>query len=675
MTKISANHILVKYNTYELSYKMNYLKHQKKSQITLFVIIGLVLLILVIIMLAMRQSIKPKPVTAQNILNELETGRVKNHIVDCALRVTMDGLEKISANGGTIYDFEGGNIPFKDLTLGSDYLNYTHLTKPYFVSYGLKDNALCSEINYASPDYPYTNTSLSELDVIYNENCLFNSFYAAYDGFYGENVMSKLCHPMRASGCEPFAKGANVGFTIQKQLEDYIIKKLPLCVDLTQFSDKTGATLSTEVPPIAELSIHDSDMLLAIKYPIKITYPDKEPVTKVTDYQTTTNIRLGRVYNFIYNLLSLDSKNIEFDIEEEFVSSPYWKSGLEVKRVKDPCTSCSLPYKYDDILEVIDRKSIVNGRPLLFRISIKDRRPALDWMEGREIDVANTQTIEIPLNAHDPDDSKITYYFLSYNFGRSECQGSGTFIIPSEEISSSTTILTGGQGWCEADMRVQASLTYSELWASINQYDSGTHAVGILALDDNGLFDYQQFWINITDSSTNNPPQDNCIGECILEACCNYAKEKEQCNLCGDGKCKPDANDNPCDISKCDFSGVLGSNENPAHDCRGAWCKTAANQCRSFCDPDSYVGWACYPDNGNEQKRSCQSCVYAITHSGDPQAHRDCFSITDKNTCIRKMPDCFWVRQNDTVTNTFVESCYNDTSLSQVSRPAYIITK
>jgi len=653
---------------------MSYPNHHKKSQITMFVILGLVLLIVFIIILMMRQSIKPRPPTTESILNELETGRVKNHITDCAVRVAMDGLEKIGANGGMIYDFEGGTIPFRDLTLGLDYLNYTRLQKPYFVAYGLKENTLCSKINYSTPDYPYTNTSLSEIDAIYNADCLFNSFSAAYDGFYGENTMNKLCHPMRASGCEPFAQGANVGFTIQKQLEDYVANKLPLCVNLAQFSDKMGAELIAEAQPTAEFNIHDSDILLTIKYPIKIIYPDQEPVAKVMDYQATLNVRLGRVYNFIYNLLSYDSKKIDFNIEEEFISSPYWKNGLEVQRIRDPCAQCYWPHKYDDILEIVDRKSLVNGRPLLFRVALKDRRPALDWIEGEEIDVAISQTTDIPLNAYDPDDSKITHYFLSYNYGRSECQGSGDFVPSVEDSADATTVPESGKGWCEADARLQASLPYSQLWAPMSKYDTGAHKVGILALDDNGMFDYQTFWINIIDTTTNNDAQNSCIEQCILDACCSYAQDAAQCSVCDSGKCEPDANGNPCNISKCDFS-RLDPTENPYKDCKNAWCKTAANQCNSRCNANEYVGWICYPDDNNEQKRGCHNCVYPVVHSEDQQVHKNCFTIPDKKNCIRAMPDCFWVRQNDTLTNTFVESCYNDTSLSEVQQPTYIITK
>ena len=745
---------------------------RKKSQITLFVMLGLVLLIIFIILLFIKESFEKKTYGLDQILNELEAGRIKNHVTNCITDVSMDGLEMLGANGGLIYDFQGGRIPFRALSLGGDYLNYTSQGKHYFVAYALKKNELCNQLSYLTPEYPILNSRFSELNQIYNTNCLYDSPYSAYDGFFGQSVMTKLCYILRESGCEPFAKGTLIGFTIQKQLENYTATKLPLCVNFSAFADRMGlVNITAESSPIVEVNVHAADLVLTVKYTVKIIFEDREPVTRLVDYQTTLNVRFGAVYNFIYNLLSMDSKNIALNINNEYISSSYWKQGFELKKINNPCESCSWPYREDDILEVADKKSFVEGKPLVFRVAIENRRPALDFIEDMVIDGETATEFSVPLTAYDPDDKKVKYYFLSFGKGRPECTGIGMppalleaitgmagsgleaitgfgvadckpwndgptcervlteqgltqpgktgwsvfgvgvanndhcdddgvdqgrtlqggpyylvcngggkgyllkekvggwsgvndaicrnslslsnilrevdcnglpvevseFELAQAEFIGATdsdtpantrirlcdanasrppsSLMCGAKGWCEADPRIKLSLPYAEIWAPITESDAGKHEVAVLALDDSGMFDYQTFWINIT-FSQDFPPANGCVDACT-----------------GDG--------------------------GAASHCTN-WCIIAANPCRSDCSGGNYPG----DDN-------CQTCVDLILNSAKRYHHLNCSDIIEKKECIDNMPDCFWVRENES--NAFAESCYNDYNLNLVNPPAYII--
>jgi len=593
---------------------------RKKSQITLFVMLGLVLLIIFIILMFIKENLEPKRYGLEEILDELETGKIKNHITNCITDVSMDGLEMLGANGGFIYDFQGGQIPFRSLNLGGDYLNYTSLNKHYFVAYALKKNEFCNQLSYLTPDYPRSNARFAELNQFYNSNCLYDSPYSAYDGFFGQSVMTKLCYILRESGCEPFAKGMQIGFTIQKQLESYTAAKLPLCVNFSAFTQRMGLmSITPEASPVVEVNIHAADLVLVVTYPVKIIFEDREPITKLLHYQTTLNVRLGGIYNFIHNILSQDSKNIALNINNEYISSLYWKQGFELKKIKNPCESCPLPYKEDDILEVVDKKSLVKGKPLVFRVAIENRRPALDFIEDQVIDAESATEFYVPLTGYDPDDNKVKYYFLSFGIGRNECTGTGSYPTPLTAADASATgpsgsLMLGAKGWCEADLRIKAGLPYSEIWAPITRKDCGTHEVAVLVVDDSGMFDYQIFQVDITYSMS--PPKDGCEDDCKA-------------------------------------SGEVGN-------CY-EWCRIAASQCRSACP----VGGDFYSSG------ECWGCVDLILNSAERYSHRDCSIITEKKTCIDDMPDCFWVRENQG--NAFVESCYNDADLSLVNPPAYII--
>lgn len=585
----------------------------KKAQITMFVILGIVLLIIFVILLAIKKSAEPETISVQELLNELKTGSIKNHVTACIIETSMDGLKKIGDNGGVIYDFQGGTIPFNKTGRGVHYLNYTYLNIPYFVAYALKENTLCKNVTYKIPDYPYPKKPFNALNPLYDSECLFDSFYSAYDGFFGQNTMNKLCYVARESSCEGFAKGLELGLTIQRQLEDYVANKTPLCVNFSAFTTRMPVDITPESKPVVEASIHESEVVLLVKYPLTIQFEDQEPITRIVDYYATLNVRLGLIYNFLYNTLSLDSKNIGFDLDNEFIASPYWKSGLEVKKIKDPLTPCSTcfePYFSDDILEVLDRNSLVKGRPYAFRVAIRNRKPAIDFIQNVSLDTKNAHFLNIPFKAYDPDDRGLRYYFLSLGVGRHTCALTPPLSVVSKTIG----------GWCERDTRLISNLSKERLWAPINKYDSGEHEVGVLVIDDSGLFDYQFFWINITDTSTAKDPTLDCISACVDCGCAGQTYT--ECNN---------------------------------------WCTIAANQCGSECGGGDF-----------SQNSDCWSCVYSIINAKKHYKHVNCPLISHKSTCINHMPDCFWVKEKKD--SGFVESCHNDTNLKFLTYPSYIIT-
>lgn len=598
----------------------------------MFVIFGLILLIIFIILMAIRKMAEPKINPLRGVLNELETGKIKSHVTACIKETAENGIEKIGANGGVIYYFEGGTIRFNELVLGQDYINYTYLDDPYFVSYALKKNSLCNMISYDIPDYPRVSTPLDQISVIYNNNCMYASFYSAYDGFYGENVMNKLCYVARESACEGFAKGRDLGLTIQKQLEDYVANKLPLCVNFSAFAEREYVNITVVRDPTVEANIHNSEVVFIVQYPLKITFENQEPVTRIFDYEATLKVRLGLIYNFLYDLLSTDSQDITFDINTAFISSPYWRQGIELRRVEDayfntcPSVTCFAPYDYDDILEITDRKSLVNGKPFLFRGVVENRKPALDLLSVEyTFDLKNTNVVEITFRGYDPDDTGVTYHFLS--------QGPGA-------------------GWRENDAQILQWLQDGLLKISIGNrdYSKGGHDVAILVTDDNGLYDYQWFKIKIIDTRTNRPPQDDCIRHCIYHACTHYTSGG-QCDVCvGRGMPPP--------VDECPLSS-MEPKQNPYKDCI-KWCWLANNVCWDVC----HGGFG-------EYGTTCGRCGRPIMHSGDPEKHVDCSQKSSPAQCNVHYPDCFWVRHQ--VDYAYAEECLNDTLLHTPEAPAYII--
>ena len=866
----------------------------------MFVVFGLVLLIVFIIIILIKNALKPETPNVQKLLNELQTGTIKNHITNCISEVSMDALEKLGANGGVIYDFQGGTVPFNRSRIGWEYLNHTSYERIFFVRYGVRENTLCNQVNYTIPGFPYQNGSITfnQLGAIYNDHCLYDSVeYSRYGGFYGQQILSKLCSIARESTCEKFAIGVQHALTMQTQLEDYVAQELPKCVNFSAFTQRMPVNITTQSDPIIESTIHNSDVLVTAKYPIKITFEDQKPITKIIDYQTTIRARLGLIYNFLSHTLSMDSQQAGFDAINDYTRSKFWRQGFELKKTNDACPTCELPYYYDDVIEVTDWKSLVNGKPFIFRAAVKNRRPAIDFVEDMEIDLSETNFVIKRLEAYDPDDISTNYYLLSLNFGENRCRGmasaprigyvtevfdtdseiegvgpaeypqggleeitgmgtknlgescsvdsdclngeqgeyadnwadfgygpitgyylkcyddecvaacgprkpnayacpnmpgdagiteacfkgnqfpgrcimkksvggnwescfhssspnsdacvrgpGGQWFVPhgsdlsdgdyhcmwthddpstgcncggglpypydrehcfpakcevdsvccetcdnGKEDCGEIGVDTGGPcvcetfdfntcedpaplltpgpggGWCERDPRVSDVSTgelmrSNLLWMPVEKQDIGTHDIAILAVDDSGLFDYEKFNIHIFNSEYDDPPEQNCIKECIVEACSSYASDADQCGFCTQD----------CNVSACDWAEIFKTpGKGPYRDCREVWCTNSENACDDVCADDKYVGWRCYRPGSGGRTLSCRRCTYNIGHSGDPERHVNCHDITNSGACINYMPNCFWIRENQS--NTFVESCFNDTMLHTASPPAYII--
>jgi hypothetical protein len=283
---------------------------------------------------------------------------------------------------------------------------------------------------------------------------------------------------------------------------------------------------------------------------------------------------------------------------------------------------------------VIDRQSLVNGKPFLFRVAVQDRTPALDLIETLNYDFVTTQQVGYTLRGFDPDDSEVNYIFMSFG--------------PST-----------GTGWRESDSELLDNLKDGLLKFSFTRKDYGVHPVGIIVLDDKGLYDYQTFKINITDTTSNFDSTPDCIKDCVVFSCSEY--DSCTCDNASDWHSgEPYSDHYDCSLQSTDLT-----QQSPYYyDCKNAWCKVAANQCDSGCQGH-------FADSSNPRNSGCWDCVYPIVHAGDAQTHIDCFPL-DKLTCLNNRPNCFWIKENRS--NVFEESCYNDTALDMVNPPAYIIT-
>jgi hypothetical protein len=526
----------------------------KKSQITTFVILGLVLLIIFSFLLVIKDTLEKDNKTLEKTSSLIKSNALKNNFESCLSTLGLKSVSLAAENGGYIYSYQGGNIR---LGLNKDYLNHTlYNNKMLFLDYGINVN----------------NSLKGNLSII------------------------KLCYDQT---CSSQYHSDNVRDTIQAQIENYIYKNINSCLNFTQLEETYGAKIIIQSNFTSKASISDDQVILNLNMPLLFDFKDKDPVIESFEYSTEIPVRLGETYKFAHDLLLRDVSS-DFDMENDFIISKFFKEGFSVDILDSNCINCNLPKKEDYILEIKDSKSLIDYKPLIFRSVIKNRPPVIEEISDYTIDVSNSndpRSIEIDFVAFDPENSKLNLFFL----GQGENNWKQT-----EFFASSNSQLLLDQGTLKLNI--------------IPSKDYGTHKVGILAIDETGLFDVEFFNIEVIDNTKDNTPESYCLN-----------------------------------------SGCSWNNAN-----KNKWCFLYSNFCNSECS-SVYDGssFDCF-DN------KCSDCIENLYNSEEYfiDLNTNFCDQSTKTDCNAKNPDCFWVTENST--NTYQSSCFSDKELLNLPNFSYI---
>ncbi len=88
---------------------------QRRGQVTLFIILGIILVVIVGIILFSRQANIYTPATQENLQAKLEA--IKNHITDCMDEASQDPINRIAQQGGYLITIPGSYRLWNDTTI------------------------------------------------------------------------------------------------------------------------------------------------------------------------------------------------------------------------------------------------------------------------------------------------------------------------------------------------------------------------------------------------------------------------------------------------------------------------------------------------------------------------------------------------------------------------------
>jgi hypothetical protein len=504
---------------------------QNKSQITIFILLGLVLFIIFGFLFYVASNLSESKLAQQreNTKKEfLTTTPIKYYITSCLDESTEESLKLIGEQGGYIYNFQGSLIDWH-----VPYFTYNASNTLYHISYLIHrsnttadaPNALTSQPKLypclnplylpsqtiCSNTFPYSpyiccNALICPSDPL----CTYCKYYGTtchkiYDHTLSQPGSSyyfdfgSIKHPKNQLKLDLLKSNISVAtlnyycgnenlksdnwhnnlecnYSIQRQLEHYISKETKKCVNLSLFKgyNLTEGTLNTNI------TFGLNDILVSLEYPITIKQKNKPTVETILYFSLPPKkVRLLKIYeDTIKKLIKEEIKYITFNLKEEIENID---PNFIVTKLK--------PSSNATIIIINDALSKLGTKPFTFQFAIENRGPALNYVSsaygyadgtsctvsGQDYDVCVkvNDTIVLKPKGHDPDNGFLTYAYSSWK---------------SFNFMTSNLYLNGDASTCNESRRCATYKT--------NDADTGPHDITI-TVDDGQYTDWQKVKIYV----------------------------------------------------------------------------------------------------------------------------------------------------------------------------------
>ncbi len=353
---------------------------RKKSQISMFVILGIVILVVVSLVLYLAKTVTTKPgqesaARVQDLV--FEPRPIKEFTNVCLEDMAKEAIFLLGRQGGYLFASQGGTVvDFPETDEGVMFVNHNN----YRVVY----NILPPRFSIApySPDvdlypwktFPFESESSNE---------------EVFEGFFGTVNMLPLTR----------LQGPN---SIQTQIETFIEKNIMDCLDFTSFAKSFEIVVEE---PEAEVVIANKDVSVRLKLPITISNPTTQERVSFDDFSTKLDVRLRDMYFFAKGLIKKDVQNIKFDISDRANN----KASFNIDVVRSV-------YSSDDLITISDEKSLINGDPYKYSFARKNRAPALHYRKNNVFEFGHGHLITRQdllqgeeLKGYDPDEDPLDF--------------------------------------------------------------------------------------------------------------------------------------------------------------------------------------------------------------------------------------------------------------------------
>lgn len=478
---------------------------KKKSQITLFIVLGLVVaVIFAFLFFAKKESsglVLEKKV--ETIFTDfLRSSSLESVVQACLERATKDALVLAGLQGGKIYDTQvSGGFP---LPSPEEVVPLVTAGMLVNVSYGIRSRGIPPE-NPASfpstyPDgYGLKESPAADIGPEYaslfarpEDDILNPVSLASLCNYYGPNHYSIA---NASFSCETYTA---TNISMQEYLKVFMLNRTKNCINLVHLSGNSQFTIK-EGNVEAEVIFGNNDITSIFRYPLELSMKNVPKVIRSLDFSFKPAYRVKKVHELAAHLIGsrgsrlpddppkTDADNIFFDITDTASSNindclsdndiPGQRCvypGMSLAKEKNVCLGnplCDgipLHFQYSDVVKITDSRIIIDGKPFSFFFAVENRAPALgkisETNDGK-VKRKPGEKITIIAQGKDPDEDPLTY----------EMTG------PSKD-EFSLSINTNGYGVFSTDN---------------NGLGPGSYEFTISAKDDEGLFDEEHFTLAV----------------------------------------------------------------------------------------------------------------------------------------------------------------------------------
>ena len=313
----------------------------KKTQITVFLIIGIIVAIVVISVVLLTRYSARKTSNQETIEvqeSALDVRPIKGFVEGCLSVTSKEGLKKLGKQGGRLFLSQGGPVPdYISSQEGLLFINYQNSNVAYNI---VKPTFSEGKYSHIIPDYPWDTFPLEDGAQNYRA-----------EGVFGTNKLPPL----------------NKSFTqkpMQEQLETYVSNNIDNCLNFYVFEEQ-GFEITKGNNSIS-VAINQNDVVFRMQHNITINNLITGERTDLKEFFVRQNIRLGRIHEFVNKLIEEDIGDISFNI----TSTTFGQESFNVNVIRNASNK-------DDIIVVVDERSVLDNFPYNYVFARKNRNPAL----------------------------------------------------------------------------------------------------------------------------------------------------------------------------------------------------------------------------------------------------------------------------------------------------------
>jgi len=504
-----------------------------KGQITVFIIIGIVFLLVMGIIFWLNQSIEPEPTLPGDPEDDIAQN-MHSYARGCMEEALKSGLRFVGFQGGVIYDYQADGTkyflgPGNGYAYGQYILPYTYEGQRYNVSYALTAPIMGMTYHPELPLYPYGLTKLITNPKLISPN------YVNTLGNFPRSPFSPLCdfhgsnrrELSESVACETYdSYNSEDSSSVQEFLERYIEVHLEECI-----SPENAKSLAhnnyTVGNATCTLTFGDDDVYASARIPIHVISQNERREIFLEDLHAGFDVRLKKIHELVSHLVTKDSNDVFFNIVRDAATlqdcadirggnAKCLRDGMTVKKISNACFGKGIceEGEYDDILIVEDEKSTIDGQGYTFMVAIENRPPAIDLIR-QELGTGSFRydyiltagdSILIEPRGYDPDEDQHgedgymegLYFYYDWKEGYTDY-----FYCPVEHcnIDDTTNIRHVNDNPKKWSLSTTYSMTKRNAGIKTTPEDIGVHTTRVEVCDEEGLCDWQAVMILVTNGS------------------------------------------------------------------------------------------------------------------------------------------------------------------------------